>query len=196
MGPAGVAAQSGTILGTSTVPVPGIAGVVVYLVPAAETRLPSAPPVSAVVDQRDLRFVPRVIAITPGSTVSFPNSDPVMHNVFHPTLRSGGFDLGTYPPGEERSFTFRHEGAYVIFCHVHPEMVGYVVVIDSPYRAVTDADGRFRMDNVVPGTYRLRTWHRRLRTHDEVVTIAENAVTAVALKLKRGSPVEPRSAPP
>ena len=193
VGPAGIGAQSGTIAGTTATPSPIVTGVVVYLIPAARTPLPPGPPVSAIVDQRDLRFVPRVIAITPGSSVSFPNSDPVMHNVFHPTLSSDGFDLGTYAPGEKRSFTFHQEGAYVIFCHVHPEMVAYVVVIGTPYRAVTDADGRFRVDNVAPGTYRLRTWHRRLQTHEEIVTVSANRVTAVALPLKIGYPIEPRS---
>ena len=81
----------------------------------------------------------------------------------------------------------------MIFCHVHPEMVAYVVVIGTPYRAVTDADGRFRVDNVAPGTYRLRTWHRRLQTHEEIVTVSANRVTAVALPLKIGYPIEPRS---
>jgi hypothetical protein len=132
--------------------------------------------------------------VSPGSTVAFPNSDPVMHDVFHPSTRAGGFDLGMYPQGERRSFTFNDEGAYVIFCHVHPEMVAYVVVVASPYRAVTDDKGRFKLDGVAPGTYHLRTWHRRLRTQDHVISVAANGAVRVNLTLKYGVPVEPRAA--
>ncbi len=189
-----LAPQYGTISGTITAPVAGIGGVVVYLVPAASGRVPTVAPLSAQIDQRDLQFVPRVIAVSPGSTVSFPNSDPVMHSVFHPSTRAGGFDLGTYPEGERRSFTFDDEGAYVIFCHVHPEMSAYVVVVASPYRAVTDDAGRFKLDGVVPGTYHLRTWHRRLRTQDHLISVAANGAVRVDLTLKYGFPVEPRAA--
>ncbi len=184
----------GAVAGSVTVPGPGLSGVVVYLVPARGTRSTPPRPFATQIDQRDLRFVPRVIAATPGTTVSFPNSDPVMHNVFHPSERAGGgFDLGTYPPGEARSFTFRSEGAYVIFCHVHPEMVAYVVVIASPHRAVTDEHGAFRIDSITPGTYYLRTWHRRLRTNEQIVRVSANGVTRVVLPLKFGFPVEPRT---
>ncbi|MDO8501172.1 MAG: carboxypeptidase regulatory-like domain-containing protein [Gemmatimonadaceae bacterium] len=189
-----LAAQDGMVSGTVTAPAAGMGGVVVYLIRAASARVPAIAPLSAQIDQRGLRFVPRVIAVSPGSTVSFPNSDPVMHNVFHPSRHGGGFDLGTYPQGERRSFTFDDEGAYVIFCHVHPEMVGYVVVVASPYRAVTDDEGRFKLDGVAPGTYHLRTWHRRLRTQDQVVSVAANGAVRVDLTLEYGLPVEPRSA--
>jgi plastocyanin len=189
-----LAAQVGKISGTVTVPAPGMGGVVVYLIPVASAGVPAVAPVSAQIDQRDLQFVPHVIAVSPGSTVSFPNSDNVMHSVFHPDRRADGFDLGTYAQGERRSFTFDDEGAYVIFCHVHPEMVGYVVVVASPYRAVTDDKGRFKFSRVAPGSYHLRTWHRRLRTEDRVVSVASNGAVRVNLELEYGIPVEPRGA--
>jgi hypothetical protein len=134
--------------------------------------------------------------VSPRSIVSFPNSDPVMHSVFHPSMRAAGFDLGTYPQGEQRSFTFDDEGAYVIFCHVHPEMVAYVVVVASPYRAVTDDKGRFKFDGVAPGIYHLRTWHRRLRTQDHVVSVAARGAARVKLTLEYGVPIEPRATEP
>jgi plastocyanin len=188
-----LAAQDGMVSGTVTAPAPGMGGVVVYLIRAGSARVPAIAPLSAQIDQRNLQFVPRVITVSPGSTVSFPNSDPVMHSVFHPSTHAGGFDLGTYPQGERRSFTFDNEGAYVIFCHVHPEMVAYVVVVASPYRAVTDDDGRFKLDGVAPGTYHLRTWHRRLRTQDHLISVAANGAVRVNLTLKYGFPVEPRA---
>lgn len=188
-----LAAQDGVVSGTVTAPAPGMRGVVVYLIPAASARVPTVAPLSAEIDQHGLRFVPRVIAVSTGSTVSFPNSDPVMHNVFSPRVGAGGFDLGTYPQGERRSFTFDDEGVYVIFCHVHPEMVAYVVVVPSPYRTVTDDEGRFTLDGVAPGTYHLRTWHRRLRTQDHEISVADNGAVRVDLTLEYGVPVEPRA---
>jgi plastocyanin len=185
-------AQGGVIHGETTVLTARMSGVVVYLVPTA----PAAsvlPPVTVQMDQRDLRFVPQVIAITPGSTVSFSNSDAIMHNVFSPRQSSGGFDLGTYPQSERRSFTFHEEGAHVILCHVHPEMVAYVVTVDSPYRAVSDSAGRFRIEGVAAGTYRLRTWHRRLRMFERLVVVPENGDVRLDLSLAYGSPSPPRS---
>ena len=188
-----VVAQSTSLVGTLTLPDAAITGVVVYLVPVGSPATTPAPPISAKVDQRDLRFVPRIITVPPGSDVVFSNSDPVMHNVFHPGQRQPSFDLGTYPQGEGRSLTFSHEGAYVILCHVHPEMVGYVVVVASRYRAVSDGEGRFRIDGLAPGTYRLRTWHRRLRTLERTVTIPASGVAHLDLRLSFGIPTEPRT---
>jgi plastocyanin len=193
--PVAARAQGGAIHGTVTVPNAGITDVVVYLIPVAASGARAVRPLTAEMDQRDLSFVPRVLAVTPGSTVIFSNSDRVMHNVFHPLQRSDAFDLGTFPPGEWRSFTFGQEGAYVILCHVHPEMVGYVVVIASPYRAVTDDHGRFRLDGVAPGTYRLRTWHRRLATHEERVTVLDGGSVRVEMWLKYGSAAGPTAKP-
>ncbi len=168
-------------------------GVVVYLISTAPASMPPSAPLTAEIDQQGLRFVPGVIAVSIGSTVSFPNSDPVMHNVFSPSRGSRGFDLGTYPQGERRSFTFDDEGVHVIFCHVHPEMVGYVVVVASPYRTVTDDHGRFTLAGVASGQYHLRTWHRRLRTQEREITVADNGAVRLDLTLEYGVPSEPRS---
>ena len=183
--------QSGAIHGTVTVPSAGITGVLVYLIPEAASGIPAVKPETTAMDQRDLRFVPGVVAVTPGSTVVFSNSDRVMHNVFHPWQSSAGFDLGLWAPGESRNFMFAKEGAYVILCQVHPEMVGYVVVVASPYRALTDEHGRFHLDSVAPGTYRLRTWHHRLATHEERVTVLDGGLARIELLLKYGKAAAP-----
>ena len=195
LAPGAARAQHGAIVGKITVPNAGIRGVVVYLSPAAVSGVPAVRPETARMDQRDLRFVPGVVAVTPGSTVVFSNSDRVMHNVFHPWQSSDGFDLGLWAPGESRNFTFGGEGAYVILCQVHPEMVGYVVVVASPYRAVSDARGRFHLDGVAPGTYRIRTWHHRLETHEERVTVPNGGSVKVEMWLKYGKATGPSAKP-
>jgi protocatechuate 3,4-dioxygenase beta subunit len=74
-------------------------------------------------------------------------------------------------------------------------MVGYVVVVASPYRAVSDDHGRFRLDGVAPGTYRLRTWHRRLETHEERVTVPDSGAVRVDVRLNYGKAAEPTAKP-
>jgi plastocyanin len=137
------------------------ADAVVYLVPADSSA--DAPPAEReVIDQRDLRFVPRVVVVPPGSTVDFLNSDPILHNVFSPPGPGAGFNLGVYSPAERRSHVFGEEGAHVVLCHIHPEMLAYVVVVAARLRAVADLEGRFHIDSVPAGRYLLRVWHRRL----------------------------------
>ena len=120
----------------------------------------SPPSDSAVIDQSHLRFVPRVLAVRVGSVVKFLNSDPIMHNVFSPERQGAGFDLGTYPRGESRTYAFAQPGTYVVLCHVHPEMYAYVVVVPTPFRATVDEDGGFRIDGVPSGQYTVKVWQR------------------------------------
>lgn len=153
----------------------------------------AAPPRRARLDQRNLAFVPRVLVVSPGSTVEFPNSDPVMHNVFHPGAGEDAFDLGTYSSAEAKSVRFDRAGFFVVLCHVHPEMVGYIAVVRSRLFAVTDDDGTFRMDSVPAGTYRLHVWQRRAEDPAAVVSVPESRtrspiVVTVGRRERRRSP--------
>ena len=168
--PIAVAAQGGdapgsaTLTGAFDVLAGRAVGVVVFLTPLTRSgagSIASSAPMAARVDQRGLQFLPPAIAVTPGSTVSFPNSDPVLHNIFLVDERLVRTDLGTFPSGEMRVVTLDTAGAYLVMCHLHPEMVASVFVVDAPYRAVTDSGGRFRIDGIAAGTYRLSTWHRQ-----------------------------------
>ena len=189
---AGIRAQDGSIGGTIVAANSAVADVVVYLVPVSPSTPVFAAPVAAQMDQRSLQFVPRTVVVSPGSTVAFTNSDRVMHNVFHPPKGGSRFDLGLFGPGERRSFVFKDEGAYVVFCHVHPEMVGYVVALATPWRTVSDDSGHFAFAKVPAGNYVLRTWHGRFEEHHQQVAAAAGERTRVDIALTRGSPGEPR----
>ena len=93
--------------------------------------------------QEDEAFVPRVVAITRGSTVDFPNADPFFHNVFS-LSRGATFDLGRYPRGETRVRTFSQPGLVKVYCHIHSHMTASIMVFDHPYFRFPEADGGFR----------------------------------------------------
>jgi plastocyanin len=110
-----------------------------------------------VLDQRNLRFSPRVLAVQVGTTVDFPNNDRVFHNVF--SFRDGKrFDLGLYPIGSVKRVTFDKPGVSRIFCNIHPQMAAYVVAVDSPLFAVSDDTGEFTLRSVPEGPYTYHAW--------------------------------------
>jgi len=135
----------------------GAAPAVVYAEPLdapaarATTRL--------VLGQKNKTFQPRVLAAPLGSTVEFPNRDPIYHNVFS---LSGPqpFDLGLYRAGDSRSRTFAAAGIYRIFCNIHPQMTAIIVVAPSAYATMADAEGRFTLD-LPAGRYRLTALSER-----------------------------------
>jgi len=110
-----------------------------------------------VLDQRNQNFYPHVLVVRVGTEVRLPNNDRVFHNVFsfHDGKR---FDLGLYPVGTSKRVTFDRAGISRIFCNIHPNMAAYVVSVDTPYFAVSDETGRFRMSSVPPGTYTFHAW--------------------------------------
>ena len=114
-------------------------------------------PKKVVVEQRGREFLPNLVAVSVGSTISFPNFDAVFHNVFS-TSPNGAFDLGLYKSGEAREFTFTKEGIIRLGCDLHANMTAYIAVVAAPAYVVTDADGSFTFKRVVPGKYKLRAW--------------------------------------
>ncbi len=167
-----VAAAGGTIEGT--VKATGLAtnaDAVVYIVQAAGSAAPPAKP--AQMDQKNMQFIPHVLPIVVGTTVRFLNSDPTAHNVFSPDHEK--YDLGTWSQGQVKDHTFskcpKAPCAYVQLCRVHPEMEGYVVVLQNPFFAVTPSDGRYKIDNVPPGSYSLGVWHAKGKAQPKPVTV-------------------------
>jgi len=114
-------------------------------------------PKQRVIEQRDRQFAPRMLAVSAGSTVAFPNFDPIFHNVFS-VSHARAFDLGIYKNGESRDVTFPKEGLISLGCNLHANMSAHLVVVAAPHYVVTDAGGRFRFKSLPPGKYKLKAW--------------------------------------
>jgi plastocyanin len=152
--------------------------VYVDAIPGKTFTAPSAAPVA---DQKHMTFVPHVIVVLKGTTVDFLNSDPVGHNVYWPNVSGNkklAHNMGTWPQGQKKSFTFNDLGVAPLLCNVHPEMSGYIVVAPTPYFAVTDKEGNFVIKDIPDGAYTLKTWSEVGKPATLAVTVAGGAATA------------------
>ncbi len=143
-----------------------------------------APKEPVTLDQINLTFTPHVLPVLVGTTVAFPNSDEVRHNVFSPSPPKR-FNLGTYPRGITRTVTFDKPGEVALLCNVHAEMSAYVVVVETPYFAVTVKDGSYSIKNVPPGKYVLKTWHEKLKPQSKEIEVSGDTVITVGFELKK-----------
>jgi len=166
-----LAASAGTISGK----VSGVTGESVVYVEAIVGKTFPAPTEKPVIDQKGLMFQPHMLAVEQGTTVEFLNSDKVAHNVFWISVGGNkklGHNLGTWPQGEKRPFKFDNPGAVPLLCNVHPEMSAYVVVAPTPYFAVTDKSGSYKIDNVPDGSYTVTAWHEGAKNQSKPVTVS------------------------
>lgn len=134
---------------------------VVYLEEGPRGAFDELPGGRARIDQIHEQFVPRLLAVTTGTTVDFPNNDRTYHNVFS-LSKPRTFDLGRYAAGRSRSVRFDRPGIVRVFCDIHSHMSAWVLVFNHPFFAVTDDDGRYVIPNVPPGTYSMAVWHETL----------------------------------
>jgi plastocyanin len=139
-------------------------------------------PTSATVDMKSKAFVPRVSVVTLGSTVAFPNQDSIFHNVFS-VSGPNRFDLELYKKPKSASKTFTAPGVVRIYCNIHPQMSGFVLVLDSPYWARVGADGRFSIPDVPAGSFTLKAWHERAGEVAQPVKVPESGAVEAALSL-------------
>ncbi len=115
-------------------------------------------PGKAEIVQKGKQFLPHVLVVTSGSRVSFPNRDDLFHNVFA-EYRAKKFDLGMYPKGQTRDVVFDKTGVVSVLCNVHSNMSAYVVVVDTPYFAKTDAKGAFTVKGLTGASAKFEAWH-------------------------------------
>ena len=172
--------HAGAISGTVS---PAKAGSVVYVdeIPGKTFPAPAKP---FVMDQKSLLFQPHVLAVPAGATVQFLNSDKVQHNIFWPSISGNkkmSHNMGTWPSGEQRPFKFDKPGVVPLLCNVHPEMSGYIVVSPTPYYAIADASGNFKIDDVPDGSYTVSAWHEGMKIQSKPVTVSGNATVAFSL---------------
>jgi plastocyanin len=150
------------------------AHVVVYL----EGALPSKP-LMGTMEQKDREFLPDMLVLPAGSTVSFPNLDPIFHNVFS-LSKPKEFDLGNYPQDHTRTVTFSKAGIVFVNCHLHSNMSAVIVITPNQWSSRVDAAGRFRLCDVPPGTYTVVAWHKAAGFFRQRVTVSADGSTPVS----------------
>ncbi len=129
------------------------------------------------------RFQPRVIAVPKNATVDFPNADPIYHNVFS-VSGANRFDLGLYRSGASKPKKFEEAGLVRVFCNIHPQMVGFVMVVDSDFVAVTGGNGAFELPGVPAGARVLKAWHEEAAAEVSVpITVRASGDAPVPIRI-------------
>ena len=157
-----------------------IANVVVFVRDAPRTAPLQA--TRAQMRQQDEGFVPRLVAVTRGSMVEFPNADPYFHNVFS-LSRGATFDLGRFPRGESRSRTFSQPGLVKVYCHLHSQMSASIMVFDHTHFTIPESDGHFALADIPPGEYRLSAWHERIGESSKAIVVEAGRTVRIEFAL-------------
>jgi plastocyanin len=183
------ARKTGTVKGTITIGGRSTADAVVSIEGLSKENFKSQVSgersARAMIDQRDMKFVPRVLPVLVGTRVDFRNNDKTFHNVFS-TSEAKKFDIGLRSPGETRSVTFDKPGVVRLLCNVHPNMEAYIVVKDHPYFVATDMRGNYQLSAVPLGKYRLEVWHPEFGTRTvPFELVREGEVLAIDVDLKK-----------
>jgi plastocyanin len=156
-----------------------VSGAIAYYVPDGGVAPPA--PVTVTIETRSRRFAPSVLAVPVGSTVWFPNGDPIRHNVF--SVSPGNrFDLGLYGTGKGRAQRFGSAGLARVFCNVHRTMSAFVLVLETPHYAASKAEGNFELAGLPPGRGVLHVWHPRCEPWGRAVEVPAREPVVVALE--------------
>ena len=181
--PSRAATISGTVaLVSGGKPLPDASNVAVWLEGVPHGGSARAGAKTTRMQQSSKQFQPKLLIVEKSATVDFPNLDPIYHNVFSV---SGGnrFDLGLYRSGSSKSQKFDETGLVRVYCNIHPQMVGFVMVVDSDFAAVTGRDGAFRFDNVPPGNYVLKAWNEQSGETSQPVVVHAGTDAPLSLSL-------------
>jgi plastocyanin len=152
--------------------------VAIYLDGPPSTPFNSTNQIAASIAQTHREFEPNFVVIPAGSTISFPNFDPIFHNVFS-LSKPKSFDLGNYPQGETRMVTFAKPGIVFVNCRLHPNMAASIVVSPTRWVARADSEGRFDLSSVPPGEYTVVAWHKNAGFFRQRATVSEGQAAEV-----------------
>jgi hypothetical protein len=165
-------------------------GVVVFVegVPGEVSPLPRSPAIT----QRGRRFEPPVLVVTPGTTVTFPNDDVVFHNVFS-LSRGNTFDLGTYGKGTAKERAFTAPGLCKVHCNIHADMAAHVLVLATPWHAVTGADGTWSIPDLPAGSFTVRVWQPLADEQQHRVEVGDGKALELPLVVQETRPRAPHT---
>jgi len=152
----------------------------VYLEGAQDT--PAGAPVERTLTQKNKRFEPELMVVPAGSTVSFPNEDPIFHNVFS-LSKAGQFDLGNYPEGDTRFVKLDQAGIVQVYCHLHSDMNAAIVVAPAGWYTQPEADGAFDFSGLEAGDYTVVVWHKSAGFFRQKVRVPETGSVSVSLTI-------------
>jgi plastocyanin len=156
---------------------------VVYLEAAPRGAFEQADLPRAVMNQRNETFVPHVLAIMTGTTVEFPNSDRIYHNVFS-LSKPATFDLGRYAAGRSKSVRFDRPGIVRVFCEIHSHMSAFILVFGHPFFAMTDGDGAYRLNNIPAGTYNVIAWNEGISSDPAPVSVPSGGAAELDITIR------------
>lgn len=181
---AGIAGRVRLIAGRRQKIAPGdVDDTVVWFTPTGSAPTPEPGRYSMLTLQKS--FDPDLLVIPVGSTVSFPNGDPVLHNVYSDSS-ANSFDLGFYGEGQTREHTFNSPGLVAVFCNVHSAMQSKILVLETPHFARADAEGNFRIAGIPAGSGTLSVWHPRAAKTTVEIDASNPAPLSLSLTLTRG----------
>jgi plastocyanin len=165
----GVAVSSANKPASSNPTLDELSRVFVYL---EGPGLKAAPATTATLTQKNRQFDPEIVVVPAGSIVSFPNEDPIFHNVFS-LSKAKEFDLGYYPAGQTRSVKVEKPGIVQVYCHIHPDMSAAIVVLSNVFWMRPQEGGAFNFSSVPAGSYELVAWHRSAGFFRRHITVTE-----------------------
>jgi plastocyanin len=165
-----------------------LANVFVYVKDGLGNYVYDTPTQPATIDQKSCRYHPHVFGMRVGQPLEIINSDPTLHNIHAMPKSNAEFNNGQPIQGMKMTHTFDKQEVMVPFkCDVHGWMNAYVGVVNHPYFAITDKDGKFDLKDVPPGTYTIEAWHEKLGTATQSVTLGQKDTKDISFTFKAGA---------